>query len=282
MLKQLTPEKLYAVDDDREHAHPRRRGRAERRATSGDCGVGEWQETGIDRKRRRQHDVERVREPSSGDEHVGAVVEWLEPRHDEEQSVSAREERLAVSDRKSPAPLMICDAMGSRRRPSRGWSSSGRLGCRGPPQRTGSRPSWTAAIFIGSDSGYLYSIDAATGCVHWSFQAQAGLRSTPMIGVVKRGALHRRRRSSATFAATRTPWMRPQASFCGKRESIRIRWPVLRPASRSMKGASTCRSPRSKSPSRRASTTLCCTIRGLVAVLDASTGKADLEDVHDS
>ena len=34
-------------------------------------------------------------------------------------------------------------------------------------------------VFIGSDSGYFYSIDAATGCVHWSFQAQAGLRSPP-------------------------------------------------------------------------------------------------------
>ncbi len=43
-------------------------------------------------------------------------------------------------------------------------------------------------VFIGSDSGYLYSLDAATGCVHWSFQAQAGLRSTPMLAPVKRGA----------------------------------------------------------------------------------------------
>ena len=43
-------------------------------------------------------------------------------------------------------------------------------------------------VFIGSDSGYLYSLDAATGCVHWSFQAQAGLRSTPMIGPLKRGS----------------------------------------------------------------------------------------------
>lgn len=37
-------------------------------------------------------------------------------------------------------------------------------------------------VFIGSDSGYMYSLDARTGCVYWSFQAQAGLRSTPMLG----------------------------------------------------------------------------------------------------
>ena len=29
-------------------------------------------------------------------------------------------------------------------------------------------------VFIGADSGYLYSLDATTGCVYWGFQAQAG------------------------------------------------------------------------------------------------------------
>jgi polyvinyl alcohol dehydrogenase (cytochrome) len=43
-------------------------------------------------------------------------------------------------------------------------------------------------VFIGSDSGYLYSLDAASGCVHWSFLAQAGLRSTPMVAPVKPGS----------------------------------------------------------------------------------------------
>jgi polyvinyl alcohol dehydrogenase (cytochrome) len=43
-------------------------------------------------------------------------------------------------------------------------------------------------VFIGSDSGYMYSLDAATGCVHWSFQAQAGLRSAPMIAPVRPGS----------------------------------------------------------------------------------------------
>jgi polyvinyl alcohol dehydrogenase (cytochrome) len=44
-------------------------------------------------------------------------------------------------------------------------------------------------VLIGSDSGYLYSLDAVTGCVHWSFQAQAGLRSTPMIAPTKAGSI---------------------------------------------------------------------------------------------
>ena len=43
-------------------------------------------------------------------------------------------------------------------------------------------------VFIGSDSGFLYSIDANSGCAHWSFQAQAGLRSTPVIAPARPGS----------------------------------------------------------------------------------------------
>ena len=37
-------------------------------------------------------------------------------------------------------------------------------------------------IFVGSDNGYVYSLDAASGCVYWSFQARAGVRTAPVIG----------------------------------------------------------------------------------------------------
>src|SRR5579863_10090868 len=33
-------------------------------------------------------------------------------------------------------------------------------------------------VFLGVDTGMVYSLDAATGCVYWSFQADAGARST--------------------------------------------------------------------------------------------------------
>jgi polyvinyl alcohol dehydrogenase (cytochrome) len=36
-------------------------------------------------------------------------------------------------------------------------------------------------LFAGADSGYIYALDAATGCVHWSFQAQAGVRTAVII-----------------------------------------------------------------------------------------------------
>ncbi len=40
-------------------------------------------------------------------------------------------------------------------------------------------------VFIGVDTGAVYSLDAATGCVHWSFQAEAGVRNAITIAPVK-------------------------------------------------------------------------------------------------
>jgi polyvinyl alcohol dehydrogenase (cytochrome) len=37
-------------------------------------------------------------------------------------------------------------------------------------------------VFVGSDNGFVYSLDAATGCVYWSFQAQAGVRTAISVG----------------------------------------------------------------------------------------------------
>jgi polyvinyl alcohol dehydrogenase (cytochrome) len=36
--------------------------------------------------------------------------------------------------------------------------------------------------FLGVDTGFVYSIDAATGCVYWSYQAAGGVRSAVSIG----------------------------------------------------------------------------------------------------
>ncbi|HLH32423.1 MAG TPA: PQQ-binding-like beta-propeller repeat protein, partial [Terriglobia bacterium] len=36
-------------------------------------------------------------------------------------------------------------------------------------------------VFVSSDNGYVYSLDAATGCVYWSFHADATVRSSAMI-----------------------------------------------------------------------------------------------------
>jgi len=39
-------------------------------------------------------------------------------------------------------------------------------------------------IFVGTDIGYVYSIDAATGCVYWSYRTKAGVRAAISVGAV--------------------------------------------------------------------------------------------------
>lgn len=46
----------------------------------------------------------------------------------------------------------------------------------GQPTVTGGR------VFVGADTGFVYSLDARSGCIHWSFRASAGVRTAPSIG----------------------------------------------------------------------------------------------------
>jgi len=39
-------------------------------------------------------------------------------------------------------------------------------------------------VYMGTDTGFVYALDAATGCVYWSFQAQGGVRTAISIGPV--------------------------------------------------------------------------------------------------
>jgi polyvinyl alcohol dehydrogenase (cytochrome) len=48
---------------------------------------------------------------------------------------------------------------------------------------TFAQPSIVAGrVFVGSPSGVVYSLDAASGCTHWTFQADAGVRSAITLG----------------------------------------------------------------------------------------------------
>jgi polyvinyl alcohol dehydrogenase (cytochrome) len=40
-------------------------------------------------------------------------------------------------------------------------------------------------MYVGSDTGFVYSLDAATGCVFWSYQAKAGVRTAITVAPVK-------------------------------------------------------------------------------------------------
>ncbi len=40
-------------------------------------------------------------------------------------------------------------------------------------------------VFVGTDTGYVYSLDAASGCVYWSYRPEAGVRNAMTIGPIK-------------------------------------------------------------------------------------------------
>lgn len=40
-------------------------------------------------------------------------------------------------------------------------------------------------VFVGADTGHIYSLDAATGCVYWSFRTKASVRTAMTVGPVK-------------------------------------------------------------------------------------------------
>ncbi|PYQ69537.1 MAG: hypothetical protein DMG01_29045, partial [Acidobacteria bacterium] len=42
-----------------------------------------------------------------------------------------------------------------------------------------------ARVFVGSQSGNVYALDAATGCIHWYFPAAASVRAAVTIGRVR-------------------------------------------------------------------------------------------------
>ena len=46
-------------------------------------------------------------------------------------------------------------------------------------------------VFVGADTGFVYALDQRTGCVHWAYQAHAGVRSAVTVGPIagaRRGA----------------------------------------------------------------------------------------------
>jgi polyvinyl alcohol dehydrogenase (cytochrome) len=36
-------------------------------------------------------------------------------------------------------------------------------------------------VFVSSDNGFVYALDSATGCVYWSFHAEAAVRSSVVV-----------------------------------------------------------------------------------------------------
>jgi polyvinyl alcohol dehydrogenase (cytochrome) len=125
------------------------------------------------------------------------------------------------------------------------------------------------ALFVGSQSGKVYALDANTGCTHWAFDAGAGVRSAITIGASGQGwsAYFGDQRGNALAVDAVTGELRWKTHIEAHRAAMVTGAPALSngvlyvPVSsfEEVSGAN----PRYE----------CCSFRGSLVALDAETGK---------
>jgi polyvinyl alcohol dehydrogenase (cytochrome) len=126
-------------------------------------------------------------------------------------------------------------------------------------------------LFVGSASGTVYSLDAATGCVYWTFKADGGVRAAISLARAKTGD-----RTIAYFGDLRA------VTYAVDAESGTLIWRTKveeHPAAR-VTGSPVFHDGRLFVPvasleegSGRAPTYECCTFRGSLVALDSETGR---------
>lgn len=127
-------------------------------------------------------------------------------------------------------------------------------------------------VFVSSNAGYVYSLDAQTGCIHWSLKTSAAVRSGIVIGPLKAGST----RMAAFFGDIRGNAYAVDAS----NGELLWRVPIdAHPLAR-VTGAPKLYEGRLYVPlasleedESRSVSYVCCTFRGVVASLDSETGR---------
>jgi polyvinyl alcohol dehydrogenase (cytochrome) len=131
-------------------------------------------------------------------------------------------------------------------------------------------------VFVSSDAGFVYALDAETGCVHWSFQAQTGVRSAITVGKIKAGGGGEQERYAAFFgdihgniyAVDTTNGELLWKHAIDAHPLSRITGGTRLYDGRLYVPVASLEEPESSSPNHP-----CCTFRGMVAALDANTGR---------
>jgi len=107
------------------------------------------------------------------------------------------------------------------------------------------QPTVAADAFFGADTGYVYALDAKSGCVAWASR-RVRVRNAPSVGPVKATLARRMRCTSATCAATSTRSRRRQGALDRQRRPASARRGHRLPHLH--KGVSTSPWPRARKP----------------------------------
>jgi polyvinyl alcohol dehydrogenase (cytochrome) len=133
-------------------------------------------------------------------------------------------------------------------------------------------------VFIGSNNGYVYSLDAATGCVYWSFRAGPGVHTAISISSVKGGSVKgsHPRNFAIYFGDMRANVYALDASTGRLLWKVRVEdHPLAHITGAPQIYKNFLYVPVSSSEEGRSSDVhySCCTFRGSVVALDAKTGR---------
>jgi polyvinyl alcohol dehydrogenase (cytochrome) len=128
-------------------------------------------------------------------------------------------------------------------------------------------------VFVSSDMGTVYSLDASTGCVYWSFQADGGMRNAVSIAAVKGQA----GKYALYFGDVRGNVYRIDAATGAQLWKVSVEeHPVAQITAAPMLYEDKLYVSVSSAEERAAGTGAayeCCTFRGSVVALDAASGK---------
>ena len=128
-------------------------------------------------------------------------------------------------------------------------------------------------VFVGADSGYVYSLDAKSGCVHWSFLAKAGVRNAVVVAPITAGG---RTRMAAFFGDLRANVYALDARTGQQLWTTRVDHHISSRVTASpafYRGRLFVPISSWESSSAKAPDYGCCTFQGNVVGVDADTGK---------
>ncbi len=124
-------------------------------------------------------------------------------------------------------------------------------------------------LFVGSEKGAVYSLDAATGCAHWSYAAAAGVRTAISLGLIgKRHALFFGDIGAKVYALDAATGERIWDTEVDPHQFARITGAPILHETRLFVPVSSVEEVAGARPKYE-----CCTFRGSLVALDAATGK---------